>query len=42
MRGWLEMCMYEMDVAMLFLMLASDVMIAMDCKEEALITIESS
>jgi len=36
------MCMCEMDVAMLFLMLASNTMMAIDCEEEALITIESS
>ena len=42
MRGWLEMCMCEMDVAMSFLMLVSDAMMAMDCEEEASITIESS
>ena len=34
--------MCEMDVAMSFLMLASDATMAMDCKEEASITIESS
>ena len=36
------MCVCEMDVAMSFLMLVSDAMMAMDCEEEASITIESS
>ena len=34
--------MCEMEVAMLFLMLAPDVIMAMDCEKEASITIESS
>jgi len=36
------MCICEMDVAMSFLILASDTTMAMDCKNEASITIESS
>jgi len=42
MRGWLEICMYEMDVVILFLMLASVVMIAMNCHKDNSITTESS
>ena len=42
MRGWLEGCVYEIDVVMLFLMLASDATMAVDWEEEASITIESS
>jgi len=34
--------MCEIDIVMLFLMLASDAMMAMDCEEETSITIESS
>jgi len=34
--------MCEMDVAMSFLILASDAMMAIDCKEETSIIIESS
>ena len=36
------MCMCEMNVTMLFLMLASNATMAMDCEKEASITIESS
>ena len=42
MRGWLEGCVCEIDVVMLFLMLASDATMAVDWEEEASITIESS
>ena len=42
MRGWLEMCICKIDVVMLFLMLASDAIIAVDWEEEASITIELS
>ena len=41
-RDWFEICMCEMDVAILFLMLASIAMMAMDCNEDDSITTESS
>jgi len=42
MRGWFEICMCEMDVAILFLILASVVTMAMNCDENDSITTESS
>ena len=42
MRGWLEMCICKIDVVMLFSMLASDAIMAVDWEEEASITIELS
>ena len=41
-RGWLEMCVWEINVAMLFLILVSDAIMAVDWEEEALIIIELS
>ena len=41
-RGWLEMCVCEIDVAMSFLMLASGATMAVDWEEKAWITIKSS
>ena len=42
MSGWFEMCVCDMDVAILFLILTSVVMMAMDCESDDSITIESS
>jgi len=42
MRGWFDICVYEMDVAILFLMLASVVIMAMDCNKDDSITTELS
>ena len=42
MRGWFDMCVYKMDVAILFLILVSIMMMAMDCDKDDLITTESS
>ena len=42
MRGWFEICVYKMDVAILFLMLAFVVTMAMDCEEDDSITTELS
>jgi len=42
MRGWFEICVCEIDVAILFLMLASVATIAMDCNEDDSITTELS
>ena len=41
-NGWLAMCTCEMDVAMLFLMLASNTMMAVELDEDASRTILSS
>ena len=41
-NGWLAMCICEIDVAMLFLMLASDTMMAVELDKDASRTILSS
>ena len=42
MSGWFEVCIYNIDVAISFLMLTSVVIITMDCKSDDSMVIESS
>ena len=42
MRGWFEICVCKMDIAISFLILASNVTMAMDCDEEASTTTKLS